>query len=419
MNTATPQRSAPRPIKGSWENLHAQAQQHARNFNDEAIPLYQRVFNGLAALPPAARKAGDNRLYTLMMTAGVELQGYFNLRDRSNDALEVIDKMLTLVNEADRPQIVELKSDVLLQADRGEEAIGILRDLAASEDADAGDWGHMVAGYIRMGQPEQALSTVDEMNKWIEAKIADKVITGQEITETRYYQERLRAAALLELGRIEDVLTLFNALFAIDGAEAISPHLVYTRLIQEGMNDEALKYINRDKARPVRAAFWRGLAYHYMGEKARAKRTWEDALDEEFVRGDMESIVEHILTHFYLGDPKGEGMEIMLRAQREQKRVSWILFMLTGLGWIMRGDDNAAHSNINLAISQIKSMGEGKTLAHQYWRFVQDLAPADKVAQFARYFDTRPKSRKPVQSQATSESEATPETETPTSGDAE
>ena len=399
MTTATPQRSAPRPIKGSWEELHAQAQQNARNYNDEAIPLYQRVFNGLAALPPAARAAGNNRLYTLMMTAGVELQGYFNLRDRSDDALAVIEKMLTVVSEPDRPQIIELKSDVLLQAERGDEAIGLLRDLAASEDADAGDWGHMVAGYIRMKQPEQALAVVNEMDKWIESKIADNVISGQEIKETRYYQERLRAAALLELGRITDVLTLFNALFAIDGAEAISPHLVYTRLIQEGMNTEALKYIDRDKARPVRAAFWRGLAYSYLGERARARRIWEDALKEEFVREDMESIVEHILTHFYLSDPKGEGLEILLRAQREQNRVSWILFLLTGIGWIMRGDDKAAHSNINLAISQIKSMGEGKTMAYQYWRFIQDLAPAEKAAQFARYFDTQPKSQQPAASE--------------------
>jgi tetratricopeptide (TPR) repeat protein len=395
MTTATPQRPGLPPIKGSWEDLHAQAQQHARNFNDDAIPLYERVFNGLLRLSPAARGAGDNRLYNLMMTAGVELQGYFNLRDRYEDSLAVIDKMLAVVSAVDRPQIVELKSDVLLQAERGEEAIALLRELANSDDADAGDWGQMVSAYIRMKEPEKALPVVDEMDKWVETKIGDGVITGQEITETRYYQERLRFASLLESGRIEEAVTLFDQLYAVDGAEAISPHLLYTHLFLHGRYREALRYIDRDQTRQVRAAFWRGLTYHHMGEDARARRIWQDALDKEFVRADVDSMIEHILTLFYLGDPQGEGLQLMLAAQREQIRLSWIIFMLTGIGWLLRGDEKAAHSNFKIAISQIKSMGEGKTLAHQYWRFVQDLIPAERAARFAHYFDTRIEGRAP------------------------
>lgn len=389
MNTATPQPSAPRPIKGSWEDLHAQAQQFARNYNDEAIPLYQRVFNGLVALPPSARAAGNNRLYNLMMTTGVELQGYLNLRDRSDEALTVIDKILSVVAEIDKPQIVELQSDVLLQADRGEEAVTVLRGLAESKDSDAGDWGKIIAAYIRMKQPEKALPVVEEMGQWIDTKASEGVLQGPEITDARYYQERLRSAALLELHRIDEAIDIFDQLYAVDGADAYSPHLIYTRLIQEKLYEQALRYIDRDKKRPVRAAFWRGLVTRSMGETAKATRIWEAAIKEEFVRADIESIVEHVLTQYYLGDPKGEALEIMLRAQREQTRISWMIFLLTGLGWILRGDNNAAHSNIRLAVAQIKSMGEGKVLPYQYWRFAQDLAKPDQVAQFAQYFDTR------------------------------
>jgi hypothetical protein len=175
----------------------------------------------------------------------------------------------------------------------------------------------------------------------------------------------------------------------VDGANAFSPHLLYTRLVQEGRYEEALRYIDRDQARPVRAAFWRGLVHYYRSEDAKATRIWEAATKENVVRSDTESIVEHILTLYYLGDPKGEGMELMLRTQREQKRISWMVFLLTGLGWIVRGDYAAAHSNIKLAVAQVKSMGEGKTLPHHYWHFVLDLAPTGQAAQFAQYFDTR------------------------------
>ncbi len=389
MNTATPQRPAQRPIKGSWEDLYAQAQQNSRNFNDEAIPLYQRVFKGLTALPPSARAASDNRLYNLMMTTGVELQGYLNLRDRYDESLAVIDKMLTVVADTDRPQIVELKSDVLVQADRGDEGIAIMRELAASEDADLGDWGQIISAYIRLKRPSDALAVLDEMDAWIEEKVASGVLQGQQITEARYYQERLRSAIFMDLGRIDEAKQIFDQLYAIDGAASFSPHLLYTRLVQEGMYDDALHYIDLDKARPIRAAFWRGLVTRYKGDSAKAKRIWEDALKKEAVRGDTESIVEHILTLYYLGDPKREGLELMLRAQREQTRISWMIFLLTGLGWIVRGDSNAAHSNLRLALSQVKSMGEAKSLPYQYWRFASDLVPAAKVAPFARYFDTR------------------------------
>jgi hypothetical protein len=227
------------------------------------------------------------------------------------------------------------------------------------------------------------------MDKWIEEKIAVGVLQGQEVTEARYYQERLRSAVLMELGRIDESKAIFDQIYATGGVASFSPHLIYTRLVQEGMYDDALHYIELDKARPVRASFWRGLVTRYKGDQARAKRIWEDAIKEESVRGDTESIVEHILTLYYLGDPKGEGLELMLRAQREQTRISWMIFLLTGIGWIVRGDNNAAHSNLRLALSQVKSMGEAKALPYQYWRFATDLAPAEKVAPFARYFDTR------------------------------
>ena len=49
-NTTPPQRPPSPPIKGSWEALLEEAQGYARNFNDQAIPTYQRIVDGLLAL---------------------------------------------------------------------------------------------------------------------------------------------------------------------------------------------------------------------------------------------------------------------------------------------------------------------------------------------------------------------------------
>jgi hypothetical protein len=322
--------------------------------------------------------------------------------------LAITDNLLGLVAEPDRPQLVELKSDVLLQAGRGVEAIAILHELVESVDADTGDWGRIIAAHIRSKEPGKVAAEVEAMGAWLDKEAAAGVLQGGDLAEARYYQQRLKAAGLLELGRFDEVDEIINSVFSQGGAEAFSPHLVYTRLVGAGLYERALDYINRDQARPVRAAFWRGLVYRYMGEESRATKTWQAAMKAETLSGDQESIVEHLLTRFYLGDPQGEGLEMMLRAQREQTRISWMIFLLTGLGWIVRGDDNAAHSNFRLAVAQVKSMGEGKVLPRQYWRFVKDLTPADRLAQFAQYFDTEPEPQaaEPVAESTTSESAA-------------
>jgi hypothetical protein len=409
MNTATApttsERPAPRPIKGSWEDLFAQAQQLARNYNDDAIALYERIFNGLMKLPPAARQAGNRHLYNMMMATGIELQGYLNVRERYNESLALIDKMSTLVPDEEKSQLVELKSDVLLQSDRGEEAIALLRTRTTAEDTDSSDWGQIVSAYIRLKQPEKALEAVDEFGAWIDGQEASSALEGEQAREARAFQERLRTAAFLELGRIDEAIVIFDKLYGEGGASAFSPHLLYTRLVTQGLYDQALRYIDRDQARPVRAAFWRGLVHRYMGAQDKATKVWEAALKEELVRSDQESIVEHVLTHYYLGDPKREGLEILLRAQREQQRISWMLFLLTGIGWLVRADYGAAHSNIKLAVAQIKSIGEGKTLSSHYWRFVKDLTAPEEVQQFAQYFDTSEDSVAPSLEPASAESE--------------
>jgi len=225
------------------------------------------------------------------------------------------------------------------------------------------------------------------MGEWIDAKAAADVLQGTQLIEARDYQERLRVAALLEEGRFEESEEIFDRIFAARGAEGFSPHLLYTRLVGAGLYEDALRYIDLDLERPARAAFWRGLVYRYRGDRNNATKIWQAALKDELLRGDTESIVEHILTRYYLGDPEGEGVELMLRTQREQPRISWMVFLLTGLGWIVRKDYRAAHSNLRLAVAQVKSMGQGKVLARQYWRFVSDLAPAEALQQFSPYFD--------------------------------
>jgi tetratricopeptide (TPR) repeat protein len=388
MNTSTPSRPAARQIKGSWEDLLTQARRHARNYNDEAIPLFRRVFDGLAALPPSARNAGDKRLYELMTGAGIELHGYLNVVERYDESLAVLEKLRSLLPDDEKNDLNAIKSNVLLISDRNDEAVAMLREQIVGEAATPYHFGHLISVLNRLKRYDEALVVTDQMAAWIEAEAETGNMDDEELLSTRQYQRRLRAATLLEAGQMDEALTIFDALYKEGGSSAFSPQLIYTQLIKMGEYEAALRIIDRDQSRPARAAFWRGLVYRYQGDTAKAQKIWQTMTREQFVAKDQNSMIEHVLSHYYLGDPDGEGREVVLRAmENRSQNTSWILFYLAGLGWAVRGDFVTAQSNFKLAQSQLKAAAESKTIPNQYWRFLHDLVP-DAAEQFAAMFDT-------------------------------
>ncbi len=366
-----------------------EAQSHARNFNEQAIPVYQRIVDGLLKLSPTARKAGNRRLYNILLTAGLELQGFLNTRDRYDEALDTLERLKPALEENDREQVDSLKQDVLLLAGRADEVVEQLREAVAAEDAEMGDWGQIVMAYVRARRPADALPVLDEMDAKLAEKIAAGDIDEDEIRNDQAYIAGLRAVATLEAGDIDKGIELFDQVLELGGGYAQNPHLLYGRLIHSGRYAEALPYIEEDKQRPVRAAFWRGVAQRHLGNEEKAKQAWSVATDSKTLEKDRQSMVEFILAIYYLGDPGAGGLEVVLRSLREQRAPSWILFYLASVGWALRGDMGAARNNMQLAATQYKWTAEGHKLPYQYWFFITDILPEDKRADLEKYFDTR------------------------------
>src|SRR5690606_82194 len=115
------------------------------------------IVDGLLKLSPTARKAGNRRLYNILLTAGLELQGFLNTRDRYDEALDTLERLKPALEENDREQVDSLKQDVLLLAGRADEVVEQLREAVAAEDAEMGDWGQIVMAYVRARRPADAL----------------------------------------------------------------------------------------------------------------------------------------------------------------------------------------------------------------------------------------------------------------------
>ncbi|MCC6166578.1 MAG: hypothetical protein IT329_05060 [Caldilineaceae bacterium] len=387
MNTRPPAEPASQPIKGSWEDLLLQAQQLARNYNDQAIPLYRKVVDGLVALPPARRNAANRRLYNLMMAAALNLQGYYNIRDRYDDALQILAQLQPVIDEDERAMLDGLTVEVLLQAGRSDEAFAKLRALAEAPDAELGDWGQLVMGYIRAGQPAQALPVLEKMAQVIDGTPASPERTAENERSDLSYLAGLRGIALLEMGDVEGGIAAFEDVVKLGGAYASNLHLLYGRLIHHGRYAEAQRFIDLDRARPVRAEFWRGVSQQHMGHTAKARQAFDSVVSTDVTESDRSSIMEYILAHYYLGDPEAEGLEIILSVLREEPSAPWLIFYLAGIGWALRGDLRAAKSNLQLAVTQRKSIAEGRKLPRQYWFFARDIVPADRQDEIRRFFD--------------------------------
>ncbi len=411
MNQRQP--AAPPPVlSGSWEDVLNQAQQKAANFNDEAIPLYYKVFNGLGRMPESRRKAANGKLQELFERSALALQGYLNLRDRYDESLEVLAQARNEMEPDKQDQWNAQIIDVLIQAGRVDEGLERLYVLARHDDAELGDWARLVMALLRVDRPQDALAALDEAEKALAAATpasADPELAGdEEENEAEREAQRevdsavarddelayllgLRSLAAIEAGEWEQSLALFDDVVARRGAYANSPHLFYSRLINAGRYDDALPFLDRDRARPIRSGFWRGLSLFKQGRQREAENVWKRVVAVQGENATENSIVEYSLAHFYLGDKDRVALTSLLNLLREQQqRVPWAIFMLIGLGWAGRQDLTAARSNFEIAVAQLKSAAEGPRIAYHFWQMVEGLLDDASKTALRGYFEADP-----------------------------
>jgi hypothetical protein len=89
--------------------------------------------------------------------------------------------------------------------------------------------------------------------------------------------------------------------------------------------------------------------------------------------------LELVMAHYYLGDKEGRGLAIVLDDLRREQEVAFGQLFLAGLGWALRSDRTAAHSNFRLAVMRSKSTASGRLLPRFWWAFCADLLPAPRT----------------------------------------
>jgi len=387
MASPTNERPAPR-IKGSWEELLQEAQRLAANHDNEAIEIYDKLITRLSKLPRAQRMANDKRLQNVLLQACVNAQAYFNVLERYDDALDVLQQMRAAV-PADETEGIDIqRADILQMAGRTEEAVAILRGIAEEDDRDELQALSLVfAVYLRADEYENAAAVLEEMAQHVEQEADDAEKSADALARDRALVDYHRALLALEHHQWQAGMDLFEKAVAGNPDYAAHYQILYTGLIQGGQYQDALPFIERDRQRVIRSQFWRAVALYHMGETAQAERLWQRITETELTEQEAQNFFEVVLSFYYLDDPERMGLELVLRLLNETRNPSWSVFFLIGLGWALHNNLRNARANFDMALQQRRLAAIDTKFAPEVQLFVEDLLDAETQQKLASYFD--------------------------------
>lgn len=375
------------PIKGSWEDKLVKGQQLIAVQNDDGIAVLADLIDRLSSLPEPQRRAANNRLAQILLVAINDLIPYLAYREQFDRAAHYTLVGERLANPEDRPIWQTHRSNILMAAGQFDECFDLMRTIAQTDSVRS--WCLFALEATRQGRIDIAERVCAELEE----------ATNRERT-TAAAPEKLRplssvygyakAVTMLAQGDLQNATAWMH--FSLANDDVKSHHdLVrfYTHLIEYNHLEESLDWIEQDHEHPVRANFWHGFVANHLGRHAEARKRWKLATETGQTRVNTSQRIdgtELILAIYYLGDKDGMGLGIVLNSMTGESSILPAQFYLAGLGWALRDDQRAAHSNFQLAYTRNKSLAMGKALPTIWWRICQDLIPESTLPDYARYF---------------------------------
>lgn len=384
--TATPPAQptpAPILIKGSWEEKLLRGQQLIATQNDEAIPLLQQLIDRLAQIPEAQRHAANRRLDRILFQAITDLVFYQTYRDLYPAALANTALAARLAPPDQARVWQQHHAAILLQAGEQDAAFAELENLARTGELP--QWHDLTMHALRHNRLDVAERALREAEH-----LVNRIDSGADETTLRLARGQLaymKAQVALAQGRLDESLAWAEFAMASSDLFGKNPGFFYVQLVDRGHYDAALKLIRRDQHNPIRASFWGGVATWRRGEHAQAEAHWRQTLRTELPQEGPVDFLELVMAHYYLGDKEGRGLAMVLDDLRREQEVAFGQMFLAGLGWALRGDHTAAHSNFRLAVMRSKSTASGRLLPRFWWNFCTDLLPTATQHEYAPYFD--------------------------------
>lgn len=352
------------PLPDSYQGLFSRGQMAYRSGDiDGAIAIYRRLTDKLGRLSEGIFERRPD-LSDMHLQAGQDLSGLLLSEGRFAEAYEVRSRLLDKHPEMADDWRQDLAA---LRVAKGDVDAGLveLRALAEQDPADPSGWLVLATETRiegRFAESQAALDRALEVSSGDDAKDLGIV----------HFQRFLLFKAM---GRLDDAVAAWENAVSCDPEVSVSVREVYTMLSDAGRYGEAERYVARDE-NPLQAGLQRGLIASLTGNPGQAKKEWQAVADldpEDFERG-HECWVEAVLR---LGDPEPTLERLRdLLVQREIPR----LYVLAGIAWAMRDDEQVAAALFQQAINQLRWRRPPKQkLDSADWRLLDSLVTDDEI----------------------------------------
>ncbi|HRI56988.1 MAG TPA: hypothetical protein PK170_07820 [Anaerolineae bacterium] len=371
-------------IKGSWEDRVAQVERLLNDDAPTALEQSQTLIDRLCRIPVVQRKAANDRLNDLLISAAMNQARHLAGQENYVAAAATLSRVAPYMPAVIAHDLKIQALNYLLCDGQTNTALSELEALAVSGGA-IDFWSDLVWAGIRCNDHAYAQRGLAGAERWVNHTYQGAFDTDAAQRDLALLAS-LKARYTLACGQYAEAVAWYEHAMTLDEPYSSNPSLLYRHLVNAGAYAEASRLLQRDLDSPIRHGFWNGLLEYRKGHLERAASHWLKVTQHETGAGAESRLFEYILSHYYLGDKSGRGLARVLDTLSGGE-VTWGALFLAGLGWALRGDMTAAVKNMQMATREIRSDGQSRRLPAETWRFCRDLLEADRLESIKEFFE--------------------------------
>lgn len=392
MSTQAPNRQSAPPVRGSWEAMLSDARQLAIRDDERAGPQYEMLISRLVKIPQDRLAANDNRMQRMLEECLFTYQSFLARRNRLEEAIHLQADQIATLYDADAMAVwQERQAHMLGWLGRHDESEALMAQVQADSPWEISLRWQLFEMYRKQGRTAEMAALIQDLEELVAPleeyglQVPDESVTLDTLQGLVRYLKMMQA---IEQGEWQAAYDFFVEAASISEAYKDNWHQLFRLLVLNGQPKLANRALNREKA-PASQGFWRGLNGYYQGDKEGSKAEWEQVTRLDVGELLMRSAADYILSHYYLGDPKRQGLQLALRLiESMRQNRDPLIIALAGLGWAVQGEYSHLVTNLEFAISQLRGSFNGNKLPEFNWYFFRDLLPAEEFAKIEHYFET-------------------------------
>ena len=391
MSTQAPNRQSAPPVRGSWEEMLAEARQLAVRDDERAGEKYELLISRLVKLPLERLAANEFRMQRMLEECMFTYQSFLARRNRLQEAIDLQADQLIYIFDADAMAVWnERQAHMLGWLDRHGESLELMAKVQAETPWDISLRWQLFEMYRKQGRKEEMAELIVDLEGLLDALERHSLAPPDEAISVETLQglvRYLKMMSAIEDGEWQAAYDFFVEAASVSDAYKENWHQLFRLLVLNGQPKLANRALNREKS-PASQGFWRGLNGFYSGDKEGSKEEWEQVtripIDDLLIR----SAADWILSQYYLGDAKRVGLQLALRLiENMRQNRDPLIIAIAGLGWAIQGEHSHLRTNIEFAISQLRGSFNGNKLPEFNWYFFRDLLPAEEFAKIEHYFE--------------------------------